>query len=244
MSLHSYEHRGMSGKAATGEHFRYAFKYEVPQAFVRFPETSDEAGWVAAMDELMPGSDEQARLNATAQMRTVLPLMTQPNTVETSACLGMEDDAVSMGFLIVSVQHTGHDNRLLAAEGIFRAKEQHYFAQDSATEDVDHELGKGTRGAQDLLLATQLPCGPGITSVSMRSLTLPTGDSGTEPPIMAIGLLQLLVPAPHDYCVYVTLSVPTIYHLDAYSARLAHIARTMSFNIPREESIVPAATTT
>ncbi|MGW0823030.1 hypothetical protein [Streptomyces sp. NPDC002845] len=235
MNANTRVSRGVQDDAEAGKHFRYAFTYEVPHAFVELPDPSDDRGWTRALEELMPGSEEPARVITAEQMRAVLPMMAGINTVETGLCVGTDAGSLSMGFLVVSVQHTGHDSPLLAAEGIFRAKEQQYFAHDTATEDVDHELGKGTRGTQDLLLATRLPCGPAVTSVSMRSMTLPAGNSEVPPPVLAIGSLQMVIPTPREYCAYVTISTPTIYHLDAYSARLAHIARTFSLDVPNEQ---------
>ncbi|MFJ4409620.1 hypothetical protein [Streptomyces sp. NPDC088910] len=46
--------------------------------------------------------------------------------------------------------------------------------------------------------------------------------------------LQLIVPAPRDYCVYVTISTPSLFLLDSYSGRLAHIGRTFTFNPSQE----------
>lgn len=48
--------------------------------------------------------------------------------------------------------------------------------------------------------------------------------------------LQLIVPAPHSYCVYVTISTPSVFLLDSYSARLAHIGRTLRFAEPHGDA--------
>jgi hypothetical protein len=81
-----------------------------------------------------------------------------------------------------------------------------------------------------MVLATRLPCGPGVMSTSLRSLRLPPVDAGIKVPPLPMASLQLIVPAPQDYCVYVTISTPSVFLVDSYSARLSHIARTLSFD--------------
>lgn len=87
------------------------------------------------------------------------------------------------------------------------------------------------QGRQDTVLAVKLPCGPGVMSTSLRSLTLRDTDR-PEGNVFPLASLQLIVPAPSDYCVYVTLTTPSVYLLDSYSERLAHIGRTFSFDVP------------
>ncbi|WP_367043542.1 hypothetical protein [Streptomyces sp. Je 1-332] len=48
--------------------------------------------------------------------------------------------------------------------------------------------------------------------------------------------MQLVIPAPHDYCVYVTIATPSVYLLDSYCARLAHIGRTFTFDVQEEQA--------
>lgn len=83
-----------------------------------------------------------------------------------------------------------------------------------------------------MVLATKLPCGPGVMSTSLRTLRLPLIEAGIAVPPLPMAALQLIVPAPHGYCVYVTISTPSVFLLDSYSARLAHIARTLGFGEP------------
>ena len=78
-----------------------------------------------------------------------------------------------MGLLAVTVKPSGHRDRLLAAEGIYRAKEQKFFAREGHLQELDFALGKGVQGRQDMLLAAKLPSGPGVMSASLRMLTLP-----------------------------------------------------------------------
>ncbi len=94
-----------------------------------------------------------------------------------------------------------------------------------------------------MLLAVKLPSGPAVMSASLRLLTLPasflaesgvtdaTGDGETVRPTLPVASLQLIVPAPRDYCVYVTISTPSVFLLDSYCGRLAHIGRTFTFDV-------------
>lgn len=150
-----------------------------------------------------------------------------------------------MGLLAVTVRPSGHRDRLLTAEGVYRAKERRFFSGEGDLRELDFPLGKGVQGRQDMVLAAKLPCGPGVMSTSLRMVTLPSrliaeaglGDlaAGEDVrPQLPMATLQLVVPAPRDYCVYVTISTPSVFLLDSYSARLARIGRTFSFDGPDE----------
>ncbi|MDJ0466642.1 hypothetical protein [Streptomyces sp. H27-C3] len=214
----------------------YAFQYQVPDEFVRLPEPTASAGWREAMTELMPEADEQQLDAASAQIRDQLPRMSaQETTVLTAMCVGSEevdgDERLSMGLLVVSVKPSEHRDRLLAAEGIYRAKEQKFFAGESDLLELDYPLGKGFQGRQDMVLAAKLPSGPAVMSTSLRSLTLPAADAGLPRPVIAMASVQLVIPAPRDYCVYVTIATPSVFLLDSYCGRLAHIGRTFTFDV-------------
>jgi hypothetical protein len=45
-----------------------------------------------------------------------------------------------------------------------------------------------------------------------------------------LAVLQLILPAPRDCCAYVTIATPSVYLLDSYTERLAHIGRTFTFD--------------
>ncbi|WP_235978835.1 RodZ family helix-turn-helix domain-containing protein [Streptomyces lycii] len=293
----------------------YTFTHEVPEEFVRLPEPTASEGWREAMAKLMTDADAEQLAQASEQLRAQLPRLSGPDTtVLTAMCVGTEevdgDERLSMGLLAVTVRPSDHRDRLLAAEGIYRAKEKSFFAHDGKLQELDFPLGKGVQGRQDMLLAAKLPCGPGVMSTSLRTMTLPVsavpttsavpatsaetetsaetatpvaaseasvvppdsaaspGSGGTGPagavtnpaaagsaetavpdaagagagspvrpagagssarPSIAVAALQLIIPAPRDYCVYVTISTPSVFLLDSYSARLAHIGRTFSF---------------
>ncbi|MFJ6566810.1 hypothetical protein ACIQNU_05285 [Streptomyces sp. NPDC091292] len=259
------------GSAAARE-VAYAFRYQVPDEFVRLPDPTASEGWREALAKLLPDADEAQLDSASDQMRASLPGLAAggtENVVLTAMCLGTEsvvgpdgvaDERLSMGLLAVTTRLSDHRDRLLAAEGIYRAKERKFFAGETRLQDLDFDLGKGVQGRQDMLLAAKLPAGPGIMSASLRMLTLPaafaagtgiadvTGtdtETGTgsrtgsgEPvrPTVPMASLQLIVPAPRDYCVYVTLSTPSVFLLDSYCGRLAHIGRTFTFDVPDDES--------
>ncbi|GAA1903491.1 hypothetical protein GCM10009716_11870 [Streptomyces sodiiphilus] len=208
----------------------YAFTAEVPPEFVPLPDASSAEEWYEALSTLMPGAEEQQLHDAAEQMRRTLPAMSHADTIRTALCAGIENDSLSIGILTVSLQRSGHESALVAAEGIFRAKKKSFFTEDEELVEVDRENAKGVQGRQDLLLATRLPCGPGVTSISLRSMTFRGAPGEAPPPVLGVASLQLIVPAPREYCVYLTVATPTITHIDAYSARLARIGHTLSFD--------------
>ncbi|MEV0226602.1 hypothetical protein [Streptomyces sp. NPDC050704] len=238
-------------EAATAREIPYAFQYTVPDEFVRLPDLTATEGWREALATLIPDADEDQLTSATEQLRATLPGLSaggEETVALTAMCLGTEDvdgdERLSMGLLAVTVKPSGHRDRLLAAEGIYRAKEQKFFTGERGLQELDFALGKGVQGRQDMLLAAKLPSGPGVMSASLRLLTLPAGFAaetgiadvaGTGEavrPTLPMALLQLIVPAPRDYCVYVTISTPSVFLLDSYCGRLAQIGRTFTFEVP------------
>ncbi|MFF8536954.1 hypothetical protein ACF07B_34185 [Streptomyces sp. NPDC015532] len=231
----------------------YAFQYTVPDEFIRLPDPTAGEGWREALAQLMPDADEAQLASVTEQMRATIPGLSmggEETVVLTAMCLGTEDvggdERLSMGLLAVTTKPSGHRDRLLAAEGIYRAKEQKFFTGESELQELDFDLGKGLQGRQDMLLAAKLPCGPGVMSASLRSLTLPArfaaesgladvaGTGDLVRPTLPMASLQLIIPAPRAYCVYVTISTPSVFLLDSYCGRLAQIGRTFSFDVPQE----------
>lgn len=217
----------------------YAFQHDVPDEFTKLPDPTSSEGWIEAMASLMPGADEEQLQSASEQIRGQLPQISDDGiAILTAMCIGTEevdgDERLSMGLLSVSVMGSEHHDRLVAAEGIYQAKTKKFFAGEANPQELDYELGKGLQGQQDTVLATKLPSGPGVMSVSLRSLTLPTGEAAGHPFAIPVASLQLIVPAPRDYCVYVTIATPSVHLLDSYCARLAHIGRTFTFNVEEE----------
>lgn len=219
--------------------FRYAFHHQVPDEFIRLPEPTSSEGWREAMARLMPGSDEEQQDTASNGLRSQLPhLQDRENVVLTAMCIGTEeadgDERLSLALLAVTVRPSEHGpaQRILTAEGIYRATEQKLFAGEDTDglEELDFRLGKGVQGRQDMLLAAKLPCGPAVMTTSLRTLRLPALEGGIPVPPLAMATLQLIAPAPYGYCVYVTISTPSVFLLDPYSARLAHIGRTLTFD--------------
>lgn len=220
----------------------YTFRCDVPEEFVRLPDPTSSEGWREAMAQLMPGAEDDVLEATSAQIRNQLPRLSQEESIILSAmCVGTEevdgDERLSMGLLAVSVRTSEHRDRLLAAEGIYRAKTKKFFEGQSDLQELDFELGKGLQGRQDMVLAAKLPSGPGVMSVSMRSLTLPAGDAPARP-VIPVASLQLIIPAARGYCVYVTIATPSVHLLDSYSGRLAHIGRTFSFDVTDEDTAV------
>ncbi|MBQ0883972.1 hypothetical protein KBZ94_03350 [Streptomyces sp. RM72] len=237
-------------ESAAARQVPYAFQYTVPDEFVRLPDPAAVEGWDAALKRLVPDADEEQLASATQQMRAALPGLAAggEETVDlTAMCLGTEDVAgeerLSMGLLAVTVKPSGHYDRLLTAEGVYRAKHHRFFADESQLQELDFDLGKGAQGRQDMLLAVKLPSGPGVMSASLRLLTLPAslvaasgaaeavGVDEAVRPTLPVASLQLIVPAPRDYCVYVTISTPSVFLLDSYCGRLAQIGRTFTFDV-------------
>ncbi|CAM5253259.1 putative protein OS=Streptomyces tendae OX=1932 GN=GUR47_18030 PE=4 SV=1 [Streptomyces tendae] len=236
--------------AAAARQIPYAFQYTVPDEFVRLPDPTAVEGWDEALKRLVPDADDEQLASATEQMRTMLPGLSAggEDTVDlTAMCLGTEDVAgeerLSMGLLAVTVKASGHHDRLLTAEGVYRAKHHRFFADENDLQELDFALGKGVQGRQDMLLAVKLPSGPAVMSASLRLLTLPASfvaESGVVDaadtgeairPTLPVASLQLVVPAPRDYCVYVTISTPSVFLLDSYCGRLAQIGRTFTFDV-------------
>lgn len=217
----------------------YAFTYRVPDEFVRLPEADTLEGWDEALGRLMPDAEADEVAAAALQLRRFLPMLAEggETTVLTAMCVGTEDvggeERLSMGLLAVSARPSDHDDQLMAAEGIYRAKEQKFFAGEREPRELDYELGKGLQGAQDMLLAVKLPGGPGVMSASLRSLTLPGAGAAESAPVVPFASLQLVVPAPRGYCAYVTIATPSVFLLDSYCMRLAHIGRTFGFDVPQ-----------
>ncbi|MGV9984532.1 hypothetical protein [Streptomyces olivaceus] len=218
--------------------FHYSFHHDVPDEFVRLPEPTSSEGWRQAMAELLPGADTEARDAASEGLRRQLPLLSsRENVLLTAMCVGTEEvnggERLSMGLLAVTVRPSGHRpaRRLFTAEGIYQATARKFFSNvaEERLEEVSYPLGEGLQGPQDMLLASKLPCGPGVMSTSLRSLRLPDIEAGVAVPPLPMAVLQLIVPAPHSYCVYITVSTPSVFLLDSYSARLAHIGRTLAF---------------
>ncbi|MFF0728650.1 hypothetical protein [Streptomyces sp. NPDC004134] len=216
----------------------YAFAYRVPDEFVRLPEADTLEGWDDALRRLIPDAHQDELAATGLRMRRFLPMLSEggETTILTAMCVGTEevegDERLSMGLLAVSARASDHDDQLMAAEGIYRGKEQKFFAGQKEPRELDYELGKGLQGAQDMLLAVKLPGGPGVMSASLRSLTLPGGDADTPAPVIPFASLQLVVPAPRGYCAYVTIATPSVFLLDSYCMRLAHIGRTFAFDVP------------
>ncbi|MFG2026288.1 hypothetical protein [Streptomyces sp. NPDC048825] len=240
-------------EAAAAREIPYAFQYTVPDEFVRLPDHTASDGWRESLAKLIPDADEEQLASATQQLRATLPGLSaggEETVVLTAMCLGTEDvdgdERLSMGLLAVTVKPSGHRDRLLAAEGIYRAKEQKFFAGERELQELDFALGKGVQGRQDMLLAAKLPSGPGVMSASLRLLTLPAafaaetgiadvaGTGEAVRPTLPMALLQLIVPAPRGYCAYVTISTPSVFLLDSYCGRLAQIGRTFTFDVPKE----------
>ncbi|WP_399887312.1 hypothetical protein ACGH7X_22485 [Streptomyces sp. BBFR51] len=239
--------------AAAARQVPYAFQYTVPDEFVRLPDPTAAEGWEEALKRLVPDADDEQLASASEQMRATLPGLSAggEDTVDlTAMCLGTEDvsgeERLSMGLLAVTVKPSEHHDRLLTAEGIYRAKHHRFFSDESGLQELDFDLGKGVQGRQDMLLAVKLPSGPAVMSASLRLLTLPASfvaesgvmdgaDSGDDGevirPTLPVASLQLIVPAPRDYCVYVTISTPSVFLLDSYCGRLAQIGRTFTFEV-------------
>ncbi|MFJ7772425.1 hypothetical protein ACIQ1J_29555 [Streptomyces sp. NPDC097107] len=185
--------------------FHYAFHHDVPDEFVRLPEPTASEG--------------------------------SENVLLTAMCIGTEEvdggERLSMGLLAVTVRLSEHSpaQRLFTAEGIHQATARKFFSNvsEDRLEEISFPLGEGLQGPQDMVLAFKLPCGPGVMSTSLRTLRLPALEAGISVPPLPVAALQLIVPAPHSYCVYVTISTPSVFLLDSYSARLAHIGRTLKF---------------
>ncbi|MFE1031911.1 hypothetical protein ACFW40_08330 [Streptomyces sp. NPDC058807] len=226
---------------STAAPFHYAFHHDVPDEFVRLPEPTASEGWRQAMAELLPGAEPEAQDAASEGLRRQLPLLTaRENVLLTAMCIGTEEvdggERLSMGLLAVTVRPSGHSpaQRLFTAEGIYQATVRKFFSDvaEDRVEEISFPLGEGLQGPQDMALATKLPCGPGVMSTSLRTLRLPALEAGIAVPPLPVASLQLIVPAPHSYCVYVTISTPSVFLLDSYSARLAHIGRSLRFGEP------------
>lgn len=236
------------------ENVRYAFRYELPGAFVHVRDPIRLDAWREAAVELLPGADEVERAEYARQMLRSLPtlLVAEETLVDVAVCLGIEDSddgyRLSQGLLAVSARPSRHGDRLLAAEGIYRAKEQALFAGEQDLTEIDLPRAKGRQGAKDTLLAVHLPCGPGVMSASVRAVRSadvaaslqdgdapPAGNPGMVPETVSLAALQLIIPAPHDYVVYVTVSTPCVDLLTAYTERLSAIGRTFSFDTAEEQ---------
>ncbi|MFW6695750.1 hypothetical protein [Streptomyces sp. MAR4 CNX-425] len=242
---------GPAPEGAPTENARYAFRYELPGAFVHVRDPIRLDGWQEAAVELLPGADEAERTAYARQMLRTLPtlLVAEETLVDVAVCLGVEDGddgyRLSQGLLAVCARPSRHGDRLLAAEGIYRAKEQTFFSGERDLTEIDLPRAKGRQGSKDTLLAVHLPCGPGVMSASVRAVTRagiaasmqdgdapPAGSPAMVPETVSLAALQLIIPAPRDYVVYVTISTPCVDLLTEYTERLSAIGRTFSFDDP------------
>ncbi len=230
---------GPAGNGPAGEEvvssLEYAFYSRIPEDYVPLPDTPSPGEWGEAVKRLLPGAPEQMLADVSLHLPRLHPLISRDGIIKSALCAGLEDGALSLGFLNVAVLATRHDSALVTAESIYQAKKEEYFGQEAeAPADIDQPEAKGLQGAQDTLLATRLPCGPGVTSISLRSVTFPGAEADATrtgvPPTLGVGFLQLAVPAPRDYSVYVTIATPTLRFLDTYSGHLAYVARHLSFD--------------
>ncbi|BDE41619.1 hypothetical protein ACQ9AR_22430 [Streptomyces lividans] len=118
------------------------------------------------MAELMPGADALEGVQSAERMRHSLPMFLDRDDtlVDIAMCLGAErvrdEDKLSYGLLVVSVRPSGHDDRLLAAEGIYRAKERLFFTREAEVEELDFALGKGGRGSRTCCSRPSSRAGP------------------------------------------------------------------------------------
>ncbi len=185
--------------------FQYAFHHDVPDEFVRLPEPTASEGWRQAMAELLPGADAEAQEAASDGLRRQLPLLSaRENVLLTAMCIGTEEvdggERLSMGLLAVTVRPSEHSpaQRLFTAEGIYQATARKFFSNvsEDRLEEISFPLGEGLQGPQDMVLATKLPCGPGVMSTSLRTLRLPALEAGISVPPLPVAALQLIVPAP------------------------------------------------
>ncbi|GAB2887799.1 hypothetical protein [Streptomyces mayteni] len=214
--------------------FGYHFTCEVPDDYVPLPTGGSVEDWQAALEELLPASDEAQLAVSAGVLREAHDKLSTQNTVRTALCVGHRDESMVLGVLIVSVEHTGHDHDLAAAEGIYRGLKESYFAGTPGHEpeltEIDRASVKGVQGPEDTLLAARLPCGPAVSVTSLRAMLLPSAEDPAREARLGIATHQLIVPAPAEYCLYVTVFTPTLDHLDLFGAHLAHIGRTIEFD--------------
>ncbi|WP_419995864.1 hypothetical protein [Streptomyces boninensis] len=237
------------------EDVAYAFRYSLPEEFLAIPDPTREADWTSAAAELMPEASAEEHERYARQMIAALPTLfdLEETLTDVALCLGYEDGddgyQISMGLLVVAARRSEHTDPLIAAEGVYRAKEKTFFADDPRMETIDFERAKGRQGTRDTLLAAKLPCGPGVMSASVRTISRTdleaiaagAGDDMAGSPAMVpeqvpMATLQLIIPAPRDYFVYVTITTPTVALLDSYTGRLSYIARTFSFDVPEADA--------
>ncbi|MDT0267914.1 hypothetical protein RM844_16665 [Streptomyces sp. DSM 44915] len=226
----------MSAPAETAQSgIPVCFTARVPDSYVPLPERPDQAEWSETLDRLMPAAQAEGREFALANFPRVLPLLRADEVVKTALHISVVADELAFGALVVGLLPTRHESALVTAESIYRKKKEKFFGDLPSEQltDIDEKLAKGLRGPEDTLLATKLPVGPAVTSISLRTLTMPRkpglGEDG--PPVkMGIALCQLTVPAPRDYTLYFTIATPTLKHTSVFSGHLAAIGRTVTFD--------------
>ena len=209
------------------------FTARVPDSYVPLPDAPSPEEWSDTLDRLLPSVEGEGRTYAMENMPRVLPMLQVDEVCKTAVHISVENGSLALGMLVVGLLPSRHESALICAESIYRAKKEEYFRDVPAAEltEVDERLAKGLRGPEDTLLATKLPVGPGVTSISLRSMTFPRpeGVGQGPPPKLGVSFLQLAVPAPRDYTVYFTISTPTVRHTSVFGDHLARIARTVSF---------------
>ncbi|KAB8161387.1 hypothetical protein FH609_027185 [Streptomyces sp. 3MP-14] len=210
------------------------FTAQVPDSYVPLPDSPSPEEWSETLDRLLPTVGGEGRTYAMDNMPRLLPMLQVEEVCKTAVHISVENGSLALGMLVVGLLPTRHESALICAESIYRAKKEEYFREvpESELAEIDERLAKGLRGPEDTLLATKLPVGPGVTSVSLRSMTFPRppGIGQGPPPKLGVSFVQLAVPAPRDYTVYFTISTPTVHHTSVFANHLARIARTVSFD--------------
>ncbi|MDT0309616.1 hypothetical protein RM780_22030 [Streptomyces sp. DSM 44917] len=226
--------RNAAAGAAPAQPFDYRFACEVPEDFVPLPRAGTDEEWREALRELLPKAEEDALHLAAAALQEALARLTPENTVRTALCVGHRDDTLVLGFLSVSVAHTGHRNDLVAAETVYRTLRQDLIGSGdgAAVTPIDRPRAKGVQGPQDTILAVRLPCGPAVSLTSLRAMVLPRPPGAQAEVRVGVANQQLIVPAPDTWSLYVTLFTPTLAHVDLFGAQLAAIGRTVTFDVP------------
>lgn len=214
----------------------YCFEFLLPEGFVRLPHPDSDRDWKSAMKNFLPYATSEQNAQASEYIRDHLSLLyTREETVTDVAMFtGTElvgnEERLSAGMLLVAVRFTGHADQLAFAEAIYQAKRNKFLGETDCVDEIDQKKAKGFQGLQDTILATKLPSGPAIASISLRSTTLVDG-SGDEH-VVAVASLQLIIPARENYAVYFTLTTPSVYLLDSYSSRLATVGKSFKFRFP------------
>lgn len=203
----------------------------VPFAGRLYPATrasggQDEPGeWERYLDEVLPSDEDIPREVIKEQYTQLRQMEDLQGVVGSAVCCGEMDDHLTMAYLTVAFAPSGHDDPIVAAEAIYRVQ----LEAGRETPDDGAERAGSMPGVPGeftspgrLVLAVDLPTGPGVTVLRRQLVTAPPSETYPDGIELPLGTIQVFIPAPgRSYLVVLTLMTPTPDDFDEYAEAMA-----------------------